>query len=196
MPLINSPVIFSAKVALKVEEIKKDKERSHTRWSDDDLEDMRREVRNHYRREQKLSCAYCRSDIGAIAAANSPVEHILPKSKYIQFMFEPKNLCVICADCNTYKKDSESLLDSPLDRSAIKIYPLQSHRYRLVHPHLDEYAEHIKKVQYLYISISKKGRYTIYACNLNRILEELGVSEELFEDLGTALERARFGDSG
>ncbi|EJN22621.1 HNH endonuclease [Pseudomonas sp. GM79] len=196
MPLINSAVTFSPEAILKIATVKSEPQLSHTRWGDDDLEELRREIRNFYRREQKLTCAYCKEEIGVIAAANAPIEHILPKSKYIQFMFEPKNLCVICADCNTYKKDREGLLDPPLYRDAVRIYPLDSSRYRLFHPHFDEYDQHIKKIRYIYLPGSNKGSYTIFACNLNRVIVELGVSDELFNDVATALERARFGGNG
>jgi 5-methylcytosine-specific restriction endonuclease McrA len=196
MPLINSAVTFSPEIILKIATVKSESKLSHTRWGDDDLEELRREIRNFYRREQKLTCAYCREEIGSIAAVNAPIEHILPKSKYVQFMFEPKNLCVICADCNTYKRDREGLLEPPLYRNSIITYPLDSDRYRLFHPHIDEYNQHITKIKYIYLPGSKKGSYTIYACNLNRVIEELGVSDELFNDFATALERDRFGDNG
>jgi len=193
MPLINTAIVFSPDTASKIVAVKQEPGYSHVRWGDDDLETVRREIRNFYRKEQRFTCAYCRGEVGLIAAVNSPVEHVLPKSQYLQFMFEPKNLCVICADCNTYKKDREGLVETPLIRQALRDYPLDSGRYRLFHPHLDEYDQHIKKVAFLYVALSRKGGYTIFVCHLNRLIEELGVSDELFEDMSVALERARFG---
>ncbi|WP_228388441.1 HNH endonuclease [Chryseobacterium sp. CBo1] len=98
---------------------------NHTNWQDDDISDIRSSIREYYRIEQKGKCAYCKQSISLISASNCQVEHIVPKSKYLSFISEPKNLCVICADCNEIKKSQEVLNEVPevTNKKNIKRYP-------------------------------------------------------------------------
>lgn len=192
MPTINNPIVFSMEALQKIAEVQREPGYDHTRWGGADLESVRCEIRNFYRREQRLSCAYCREQIGVQSAASAPVEHIVPKSRYLQFMFEPQNLCVICADCNEFKRSREAFADPPLTGNAIRTYPTDTNRYRLFHPHFDEYQDHIIKVGFLYLEKSGKGAYTIYICKLNRFVQNFGVSEEFMDSLQTITERERF----
>jgi 5-methylcytosine-specific restriction endonuclease McrA len=192
MPAINNSITFSAIAIAKITEVKREPEYSHTRWADDDLLEIRREIRDFYRREQRLTCAYCREVISVRAAACAPIEHIVSKSQYLQFMFEPKNLCVVCGDCNEFKGSRESMADSALVREYKRVYPSDSNKYRGFHPHLDDYEDHIIKAKFLYFNRSPKGSYTIYVCNLNRFVETFGLSQEFLDDLDTIAEQERF----
>lgn len=192
MPTINSCIAFSQESLDKIAAIKQDPNYSHTSWSDVFLESVRCEIRDFYRREQRLNCIYCFRPVAVLAAASAPVEHILPKSLYLQFMFEPKNLCVVCADCNEYKRDREVIADTPLTGRAARDYPIDTSRYRLFHPHFDEYQDHIIKVGDLYFEKSRKGGHTIYVCNLNRFVQTFGLSEEFINSIETMIERERF----
>lgn len=192
MPIINSIINYSPNSLSAIEEIKNKPDYDHTSWSDDLLEVVRCEIRDFYRFEQQLNCVYCRGQVSARSAASAPVEHILPKSSYLQFMFEPKNLCVTCGDCNEFKGKREVLADEPLKGKALRLYPSDSNRYRLLHPHFDEYEDHITKVGFMYMPNSKKGGHTIYVCNLNRYFEYVGISSEFISDLETLVEKERF----
>lgn len=192
MPTINNPVVYSAIALDKIAEVQREPGFNHTRWGDADLEYVRCEIRDFYRREQRLSCVYCREQIAVRSAASAPVEHIVPRSRYLQFMFEPKNLCVVCADCNEFKSNREVLTDPPLTGNPIRTYPTDPHRYRLFHPHFDEYREHIIKAGFLYVENSRKGGHTIYVCNLNRFVQTFGVSDEFMNSLETLTDMERF----
>lgn len=192
MPIINNSIVYSDRAQDKISEVKREPDYNHTRWGDGDLEHVRCEIRDYYRVEQRLKCAYCREPVGSRSAANATVEHILPKSCYTQFMFEPKNLCVVCADCNEFKSNREALADPPVTRNPIRTYPTDPNKYRIFHPHFDEYQDHILKVKFLYFEKSKKGGYTIYVCNLNRFTQDLGVSEEFMNSLETLADREQF----
>jgi len=191
MPIINNYISYSDATKNKIAEIKVEPGYSHTRWKDEDLEQVRSEIRNFYRREQRGSCVYCRGEISLRGAMNASVEHIAPKSLYVHFMFEPKNLCVICADCNEYKSNREVIEDLVSGNPARK-YPTESARYRIVHPHIDEYNEHIVKAGFIYMERTKKGGHTIYLCNLNRWIHNFGVSDELLAGIETLTEWERF----
>lgn len=159
---------------------------SHVSWGDDDLEEVRKEIRDFYKYQQKGVCSYCRQPVSLISVANCHVEHIAPKSLHLDFIFNPKNLCVICADCNQIKRNQETLGDIPetiKNVSGRKRYPISSGAFKIVHPHFDNYDDHIVIVNGCYIDKgSKKGNFTIGACNLNRKLGVFGWEPIIIND--------------
>ncbi len=159
---------------------------SYSNWSDDDLAIVRKEIRDFYRNEQKGICSYCRQSVSLVSALNCHVEHIVPKSLHLDFIFTPKNLCVICADCNQIKKEQETLGQIPqtmTKANSRKRYPTSSGAFKIVHPHFDNYEDHILVLNGYYIDKgSKKGNFTIGACNLNRKLGAFGWEPEITND--------------
>jgi len=111
---------------------------------------------------------------------------------YLGYMFEPLNLCVCCPDCNEYKSNREVLTDPPIKGYVPVAYPNDPAKFRIVHPHLDEYSTHIRRAGILYIPLSEKGSYTFYVCNLARYLGEFGVTDDLFNDLNAVMQRHQF----
>ncbi len=183
MKTISDPVTFPKELAALINAVMSSDNFTHASWDREDLADLRRHVREHYRNEQRLSCAYCMNPVSNRAVANAPIEYIVPKSLYPHFMFEPRNLCVICADCNEIKRDQEVV--APLDPllKKRKLYPALSSLFRIVHPHFDVYEDHIAKAKRIYIPLSEKGNWTIYACKLNRFYMRFGKCEELIDDI-------------
>lgn len=185
MPDINNVIVYSTNSKVSIEKIKKLPNFNHKSWEHDDLKNFRSEVRQFYRTEQKGQCAFCKKPISLVSAANCQVEHIVPKSIHIQFIFTEKNLCVICADCNQIKRDQETLGEIPntIKSSTIKQYPRSSDAFLIVHPHFDNYDDHIKILHdKYYVDKTKKGHFTIGTCNLNRELHKFGVDESILED--------------
>lgn len=164
-------------------------EPDHRRWSNNELMDLRIYIRNHYRDEQLGYCAYCRKDVSLTSVMNCHVEHIAPKSLYPQFMFEPKNLCVACADCNEIKREQEILQSCPdtvIKGKERTTYPRSSGAFYIIHPHFDNYDEHILIHNGYYIDLTDKGHFTIGACKLNRRIRRFGhieYAQEATEDL-------------
>jgi 5-methylcytosine-specific restriction endonuclease McrA len=185
MSEIVEAVSFPSELETLIEEKKADATFTYKDWSCKELEPVRSFVRKHYRKVQKGKCAYCRKDVSLTSALNCHVEHIAPKSKYPQFMFEPKNLCVVCADCNEIKREQEvtnAEPDTVAPLSGRISYPRTSKGFRIVQPHYDEYSKHILVFQGFYIDRTDKGNFTIGACRLNRRLHEFGWDEEIVED--------------
>ncbi|MDC8012915.1 HNH endonuclease [Tahibacter soli] len=146
-------------------------------WSGDELEGLRHYIRCHYRSVQLGVCAYCKCNVSLHSAANCHVEHIAPKSKYRMFMFEPKNLCVICADCNSIKREQEVHQQEPdtiSGQKERKRYPRAGSAFLIVHPHFDTYDDHIEIFGQFYVDKSDKGHFTIGACKLNRKMRMFG----------------------
>jgi 5-methylcytosine-specific restriction endonuclease McrA len=182
---ISSNLIFS-KNSLDIIAVKQATLFTHINWSDDDLQIVRKEIRDFYRYAQKGICSYCRQPVSLIAVYNCHVEHIVPKSLHPDFIFTSKNLCVICADCNQIKRDQETLGEIPetLNNAANrKRYPTSNNAFKIVHPHFDNYDDHILIINGCYIDKgSKKGNFTIGACNLNRKLAVFGWEPAVIDD--------------
>lgn len=88
-------------------------------------------------------------------------------------MFEPKNMVLICADCNEIKG---SLIVTK--KNDIKRYPRSSAAFKIVHPHFDKYEEyiHITKEGHFVGKDDlgkRKGSQTILLYGLNRTLDKL-----------------------
>jgi hypothetical protein len=184
MPEINNTLEYSddLKVTIKSKLSQVGNGFSYTNWSDNDLEPLRKAVRDFYKIEQKGYCAYCKKEVSMTSVLNCHVEHIVSKSKYIDFIFEPKNLCVICADCNQIKREQETLNCIPdtltlVNGKVRKRYPSVSGGFKIVHPHFDVYEEHILIYGEFYVDLSLKGHFTIGACRLNRRLHQFGWQE-------------------
>jgi len=92
-------------------------------------------------------------------------------------MFEPKNLCVVCADCNEIKREQEVANEEPdpvHNGKTRKLYPRSSRSFRIVHPHFDVWEKHIQKFGPVFADKTDKGHFTIGACKLNRYLRKFG----------------------
>jgi len=130
----------------------------------------RKYIREHYMKAQNYRCAYCRIDKKEAHGMVWDVEHILPKSLYPAFLFEPNNLSLVCKDCNTAKGDVE-VLRKPNKR--LKNIPCDQQDYLIVHPHFDTYSDHFEisivagKRRYRTLN-SDKAKFTYVNCNFFR----------------------------
>ena len=183
MPIINDALVFSESATAIISSRRNNENYSPRDWGAPDLEVVRCEIRNYYREAQRLKCVYCQGPVAQRAAAGAPVEHIVPKSQYLNFMFEPKNLCVVCPDCNEYKGKREVLADPVMVTHRVS-YPTAGSAFRIMHPHFDEYEENIIRHNKIYVECSDKGGYTIYICNLNRFFRKFGRCDEFVNDAG------------
>ncbi|KVU51556.1 HNH endonuclease [Burkholderia cepacia] len=182
---IANPVVYTDEQNALVAAKRNDAAFTHHDWGHVELEAFRSHVRNHYRTEQRGICAFCREHVSLQAAENCQVEHIVPKSIRPEFMFEPKNLCVICADCNTIKRDQEvtaTIPDTVAPRRGRQRYPRASSSFLIVHPHFDRYSDHILIERGHYFDRTDKGHFTIGACKLNRRLRVFGWDERIVEE--------------
>ena len=157
----------------------------HTIWDIEELEELRKEIRNYYRQEQNAICSYCRQNISIVYPTNAHVEHIAPKSLHPEYTFEEKNLCVVCSDCNQIKRNQETMKEIPdtIKKKYKTKYPDKSDDFFIVHPHLDDYDKHILIINGFYVdNDSKKGNFTIGACRLNRKLSVTGWEPDIIEE--------------
>lgn len=153
-------------------------------WGCEELQDIRSNIRRFYRDAQRGRCPYCMKETSILAAGNAHIEHILPKSLFQGFIFEPRNLCVICADCNTAKNNGNPINDEEEDtcNGPARIYPRSELRFKIIHPHFDNYDDHILRAGIFYIDKTDKGHFTIGICKLNIAARRYGHDEGALDD--------------
>lgn len=138
-------------------------------WSknDDSLKKVKKHIKEHYLNAQDYTCSYCKQRIEVGHNAIWDIEHIIPKDKYPNFIFEPMNLCVVCKDCNLEKRNKDVLTNT-----SRKTFPIKSEDYLIIHPHFDDYRNHMKILNssLFFIPLDRKGKETIETCGLLRFL--------------------------
>ncbi|MCD9550815.1 hypothetical protein GLP21_19560 [Photobacterium carnosum] len=184
---IKNEIIFDYEQKKFITERLNDINFTYQMWGDDSLLDIRCYIRNYYKDLQNGECSFCKRDLSLVSVLNSHVEHIIPKSIYSKFIFEPKNLCVICADCNQIKRDQEVMHSIPNTvKKEYKRYPRTSKSFLIVHPHFDNWHDYIEVYNGAYVGKDdhkdRKGSFTIYACGLNRKLSKFGYEKEVYSD--------------
>lgn len=153
-------------------------------WSDERFSSIKKALKDYYIAQQDVKCCYCNQHLHSTNNAVWSIDHIIPRSTHPQHTFDSRNLAACCHDCNKSKSDT-NVLTSPR-----KTFPVDSSSYRIVHPHLDTFEDHIHiSARYIYYpeKNSRKGKYTIYTCDLLRYAEKFGaitegVSDNRFED--------------
>jgi uncharacterized protein (TIGR02646 family) len=138
-------------------------EKSSDYWSDNAVAPVKKEAKDHYIAQQNYRCAYCKQPVYTGNNAVWDAEHIISKRLNPEFMFEPQNLAISCKDCNLAKGEQEVRKTKKLS------FPRTSAEYRIVHPHYDNYDDHIRWMGPVCVAISaEKGSSTISMCNLTR----------------------------
>lgn len=166
--MIGQAVVFNDNENSLIKQKMDDTDFSSITWEDDDLKLIKSKIKKFYLSIQKNVCPYCRQKFNSNNGRYWDTEHIIPRAYQKNFMFEPKNLCVSCIDCNGRKSDKKIT-----SSKAKKRLPLKQDLYFIVHPHLDQYDDHIMIIKegFYYVPIKPKGENTIEVCGLNRFYE-------------------------
>lgn len=158
-------------------------------WSDDRAKDLRVAIKSFYVAAQATKCCYCDRHLGSDNHRVWDIDHIVPRGTHPWFMFEPLNLAATCPDCNIAKRAARVLKNN-----ARKTYPKKPDDFLLLHPHFDDFEEHILRHRLIYIAKTEKGKRTIYACDLLRFAQRYidwsgSVVDDRFEaEVDTVLE--------
>lgn len=145
---------------------------------------FRDEVKTYYYWGQKSLCCYCSKPLQHHKRAYD-AEHIIDKSTYPQHMFEANNLAASCISCNG-RKSNKPVLKTGVDAAAS--VPINQDDYLIVHPHLDEWSEHLgydEIGRIVALPGKSKGIETIRICGigfLNAIALANNFSPELRKD--------------
>ncbi|MBE1208382.1 hypothetical protein [Aminobacter carboxidus] len=149
--------------------------------------------------QQRLRCCYCRKFKDTTNNNEWDLEHVLCEQWYPQFFATPGNLAVACKQCNIAKNQADVLLPQPRPDPRLEELPIESHRYSIPHPWIDDWDAFLSHVNYqVYRSDSEKGLALIKLCKLNKIAVEEGglnydtvaaaVKTEFFELVDNAID--------
>lgn len=168
-------VIFLEEDLYLINEFNSLEDKGSVSWSDDKYSHIRKTIKSHYLKEQNYTCFFCRQRMVVNSNRAWDAEHIISKSTHPSFMFEPKNLCIACPDCNNEKRDGRVL-----DRESRVKFPMHSNAYKIVHPHFDIYDDHLEVIVVgkLYRIKTPKGRYTYRIYGLDRFMMDAGLCRE------------------
>lgn len=163
-----SPVQYTKPSSELVEKFLRLPEREGGYWDGDgkDIVAIKKEIKDHYLLAQDYACAYCKQRIEVKHNGMWDTEHIINKDEYPDFMFEPRNLCVSCKDCNTIKGKKSVI------RRKRKTYPRLARHYTFCHPHYHDYYQHVRVIKeaMFYLPITDEGREMIEICGLLRFV--------------------------
>lgn len=126
-------------------------------------------IRGHLKKEQNGRCAFCRLRIDT-GTSYPNLEHLVSKSDYPQFKFEPENLVYCCVRCN-FSKIKANTLVNPIANKNLQIFPSNSIGFIIINPYLDDYHNHIDFLDDIIIigtQNSSKGPETIRLYKLFR----------------------------
>jgi uncharacterized protein (TIGR02646 family) len=128
------------------------------------IQSFRQEIKNHYFWQQARRCCYCSFELQN-DHSTFDAEHILDQSKHRTYMFEPENMAASCKRCNKKKSIRSPLSDGV---SAANGIPKASGDYKIVHPHLDEWDNHLTFDEFdRIVAIDQKGSETIDLCGIS-----------------------------
>ncbi|MFC0388296.1 HNH endonuclease [Muricoccus vinaceus] len=161
--MIEQAIIYSMSEKDQINEILKSSDFSSKTWEKDDVAPIRQTIKQHYIAKQEYRCCYCQQQILSAHGKVWDVEHVIPRSETARFMFEPQNLAVACLECNGQKGSTR------VTKRAYLRLPKSSQAYEIVHPHFDNYDDHIQvEGRSTYRGLTAKGAFTIYHCDLFR----------------------------
>lgn len=168
--MIRNPIRFSSgtRPIVTAYDSQRTEDKDGAYWDDQAVDDVRKEIKQHYIAEQQYRCCYCGFSLLSTNGRIWDVEHVVPRVDYPWFLFEPENLAVACVDCNSAKRDKEVLF-----KKRRKRYPRESSAFRICHPHYDVLEDHVVVFfERFFFPMSDKGRATIEICGLLRFAYE------------------------
>lgn len=133
------------------------------------LTKVKKEIKDAYFSQQGFMCCYCCLRL-AEHKGSYDLEHVVSKKKFAAFMFVARNLAAVCKTCNTAKSDSDVLSALGII-AALSALPRASNGYLVVHPHFDEWGEHLQCDEYGRILVkggSSKRSVTYEMCKFKR----------------------------
>lgn len=161
---------------------------------------FKKKLKGDLRSLQLAQCCFCRrqfSDDGTVH-----IEHFVDKSIYGAYTFEIQNLALACGTCNGAKNGHTLHISARLEKRAVRHgkaylprcpalasvltaglpYPAIATSFRWVHPHFDNFSDHIELARgWVYARVTLKGYRTIRSTKLNQIaaLEKRAAEERM-----------------
>ncbi len=134
-----NPYVLSSEESQAFKSLQNKTLTSKEMWEDESVTNIKLRIKKHYISEQGQKCAYCKAVLPTNHGAVWDTEHIIDKDSFPQWVFEPLNLCISCKDCNG-AKGTRGVTKSVTYKS----FPKNASNYLIVHPHFDNYEDHIE----------------------------------------------------
>lgn len=149
---------------------------------------FKNKLKRELRTLQLAQCCFCRRQLSDDVAVH--LEHFVDKGLYGAYSFEIRNLALACGTCNGAKNGHTLHVLAKLKKRAMRNgkpythrclalsealpmgepYPMTHDQFRWVHPHVDNFSDHIELVRgWVYTRKTLKGYRTIRSANLNQI---------------------------
>lgn len=151
--------------------------KGHASWKDECVKELKVRIKEHLKHRQQNFCCYCLRNIYEDFNYVIDIEHILPKHKFVDFMFDMNNLAASCKRCNMKMKGRSVAFLKPCFQNSIN--PFASENYKFIHPNSDVFEDHIRcvvlqegrniLVSYSVKSNSEKGNYSMDFFQLARL---------------------------
>ncbi|EJG01472.1 HNH endonuclease [Flavobacterium sp. F52] len=109
-------------------------------WYNPVLNRLKDKIKDFYTSGDTSKCCYCGKLFQGEFRMVIDIEHVLPQAHFASERFEIQNLNVACKRCNMLiKKDDLTFLINP----AIANNYYDSNHYKIIHPNLDIYSDHL-----------------------------------------------------
>jgi len=109
-------------------------------WYNTTLDRLKGKIKDFYTSNDTSKCCYCAKLFQGEFRLVIDIEHVLPQAHFASERFVVQNLNVACKRCNMLiKKDDLTFLFNP----AIANNYYDSSHYKLIHPNLDVYTDHL-----------------------------------------------------
>jgi hypothetical protein len=130
-------------------------------------DELKVSIRTKLNNIQYPHCIYCGFHESIVG--NLQRDHIAPRDKYGEYVFEEMNLVLSCANCNGFLKKN--------NYDTISVYSNVYARctFKIIHPYRDRYQEHIvfrfsdNNLFVNYTKYSRKGKNTIKLFGLDDV---------------------------
>lgn len=146
-------------------------------WDADCIADLKRRIYHYHRDRQQEMCCYCQRDQHGEFKLVIDTEHILPKEKFRENMFDIWNLSTACKRCNMQIKGQRT--DFLVDPNFLNLGKEDGNSYLFLHPNFDGLDNHLTRhgvqfgskrlVKYLVTRGSAKGQYTYQYFRLSEL---------------------------
>lgn len=166
--------------------------KGHSSWNDDNVSDLKTKIKEALKERQSYCCCYCSRSFHGEFNFVIDIEHILPKHKYVNRMFELDNLAASCKRCNMKMKGRRlDFLSGSFDEKS----PYQQDGYLFIHPNFDKFEKHIDYthnqrgtiivVKYEILGDSEKAKFSYAFFQLDKLevhTNNLAQGIESYED--------------
>ena len=163
---LNNPIAYTRDEQQVISDVMATHASGKDRWNDTKMKPIKHRISVSCLTEQECCCAFCE---GILKEGDAPIEHITPKGRTPDFVFEPDNLVVSCTSCNSPSIKGEN----PTIQGAVNpVY--RDNNFIIVHPRIDNPDQHIRfldadRTTFDWNNCSPKGQFTINFFHWNNL---------------------------